>query len=141
MNPLAHFALVLVAFAPAVLPAVEVPRWVLSGILHVESRSYYAAHGPIVYVDQRVGEAGELGPFQMTRDAFDLVARQGEQFERLATDTAFAQELCCRYLCVLLRDFAGGDWFLTAGRWNAGPHGAISRAWKYAKRVQRAGGQ
>ncbi len=138
---LLHFALVLASLVPASLPAVEVPRWVLAGILHEESRSSYAAHGAIHYVDRRIGEAGEHGPFQMTRDAFDLVARRGESFERLHTDTAFAEDLCRRYLRLLYADFSDRDWFTTAGRWNAGPHSRNwTRLWAYAKRVQRAGG-
>jgi hypothetical protein len=137
---LLHFALVLAAMAPAVLPAVEVPRWVLVGILHEESRSFYADHGAIEYIDRRTGDAGELGPFQMTRDAFDLVARRGETFDRLKEDTAFAEDLCRRYLRLLYTDFSERDWFTTAGRWNAGPHGRTARLWAYAKRVQRAGG-
>jgi hypothetical protein len=119
---LRHFALVLAALLPSVLPAAEVPRWVLAGILHIESRSYFTTTG-IVYVDQRTGAAGELGPFQMTRDAFDLVARTGEEFERLKRDT-----------------FSDRDWFIATGRWNVGPHGSYKGAWRYAKTAQQAGG-
>lgn len=138
---LASFALLLVAFAAPAVPAAEVPRWVLAGILHEESRSSYAAHGAITYVDRRVGKDGEHGPFQMTRDAFDLVAHTGESFDRLKTDTAFAEDLCRRYLRLLYTDFSDRDWFITAGRWNAGPHSRNwSRLWGYAKRVQKAGG-
>jgi hypothetical protein len=136
---LRHFALVLAALLPSVLPAAEVPRWVLAGILHIESRSYFTTTG-IVYVDQRTGAAGELGPFQMTRDAFDLVARTGEEFERLKRDTAFAQDLCERYLRLLWSDFSDRDWFIATGRWNVGPHGSYKGAWRYAKTAQQAGG-
>ncbi len=135
---LANFALVLLAFAPAV-PAVEMPAWVLPGILAVETRSSYGRSGDIHYVDRRVGAAGELGPFQMTRDAFDLVAQPGERFESLATDHDFAEVMARRYLLVLWRTFSDRNWFVAAGRWNAGPHGRWARLWAYAKRVQQAG--
>lgn len=140
MSPaLTTFAAVLLAFAgPAV--SADIPAWVLPGILHIESRSYFTTTG-IVYVDRRVGADGELGPFQMTRDAFDLVARRGEEFERLKHDTAFAQDLCERYLHLLWSDFSDRDWFTATGRWNAGPHGSRKRLWAYAKRAQQAGGR
>lgn len=138
---LRHFALALITIAGPVLHAAEMPGWVLPGILMVESRSHYGTDGAIVYVDQRIGAAGELGPFQMTAAAFHLVAHQHEMamFERLRTDTAFAEDMAKRYLQVLWRTFADRDWFLAVGRWNAGPHGALHIAWSYAKRAQQAG--
>lgn len=141
-NPtsLCHFALALLAFAGPVLRAAEpMPAWVLPGILAVETRSHYRPDGSIDYVDRRVGAAGERGPFQMTRDAFDLVAKPGERFEELANDHDFAEALARRYLQLLWRTFSDRDWFVAAGRWNAGPHGRWSRLFAYAKRAQQAG--
>jgi hypothetical protein len=116
------------------------PAWVLPGILAVETRSTLRADGTIAYVDRRIGKDGELGCYQMTRAAFDLVSRQGERFDDLAVDPAFATDCCVRYLQLLYRDFADRDWFVAAGRWNAGPHGRWSRIWAYARRARAAGG-
>jgi hypothetical protein len=122
------------------LCASERPEWALPGILDRESSSRYTEAGAVVYVDQAVGAAGELGPFQMRRDAFDQVAESGEVFERLGHDTAFAERLAIRYLDWLhLR--SKRDWFIAVGRWNAGPHGDYGVAWRYAKDVQRRGRQ
>jgi len=117
--------------------ASDLPTWALPGILSRESSSYYAASGAVVYVDQAVGAAGELGPYQMTRAAFDQVASGDDRFARLRHDAAFAERLAVRYLHWL--HARTGDWFLAVGRWNAGPHGAYAVAWRYAKDVQRRG--
>lgn len=136
----AHFALCLVAFAAPVMAVEPMPAWVLPGIMAVETRSYYHTDGTIAYVDRRTGAAGERGPFQMTRDAFDLVKNPGERFEDLSTDSRFAETLAVRYLDLLWRTFSDREWFVAVGRWNAGPHGRWSRLWAYAKRAQIAGG-
>ena len=57
------------------LSASEVPDWVLTGILKVETRSYYNDEG-IVYVDRRVGRAGERGPYQMCYKAWKQIAQK-----------------------------------------------------------------
>ncbi len=136
---LAALVMLCAPLAAASAATIDVPDWVMAGILAVETSSRYDTRGAIVYVDQRIGAAGERGPFQMTRDAFDLIKRAGEDFESLSTDPVLAEACCRRYLRLLFRDFAGRDWFTAAGRWNAGPHGPMGRLWKYAKRVQRAG--
>lgn len=118
------------------LCAEEMPAWVLPGILDRESSSYRTG-ATIVYVDQSEGDAGELGPFQMRRAAFDQVKRSGEYFERLATDTAFAQELAVRYLHWLRA--RQPSWFDAVGRYNTGLGGHYPTAWRYAKDVQRRG--
>ncbi len=117
--------------------ASDLPAWALPGILSRESSSYYTASGAVVYVDQAVGAAGELGPYQMTRAAFDQVASGDDRFARLGHDVAFAERMAVRYLHWL--HARTGDWFLAVGRWNAGPHGAYAVAWRYAKDVQRRG--
>jgi hypothetical protein len=130
--------LVITGFFAIGLCASERPEWALPGILDRESSSRYTEAGAVVYVDQAVGAAGELGPFQMKRDAFDQVAESGEVFERLGHDTAFAERLAIRYLDWLhLR--SKRDWFIAVGRWNAGPHGDYGVAWRYAKDVQKRG--
>jgi hypothetical protein len=136
----AHFALVLVAFAAPTLTAVEIPAWVLPGILREESSSRYTSTGAIDYVNRADGADGEVGPFQMTPAAFDMVKRSGERFDDLRTNLPFAEDCCRRYLRLLYADFAERDWFIAVGRWNVGPHGPYTGAWRYAKRVQKAGG-
>lgn len=136
---LAALVLLCAPLAAAADATVDVPDWVMAGILTVETGSHYDARGAIVYVDQRIGAAGERGPFQMTRDAFDLIKHAGESFEDLSTDLVLAESCCRRYLRLLFRAYADRDWFTAAGRWNAGPHGPWVRLWRYAKRVQIAG--
>lgn len=131
--------LIITTFFTLGLCAAELPSWALPGMLARESSSYYTAAGTVVYRNQSVGEAGELGPFQMRRAAFDQVAESGETFERLAHDTAFAERLAVRYLHWLHRRYAKGDWFIAVGRWNAGPTGDYGVAWRYAKDVQKRG--
>lgn len=123
-------------FAIGLAASEAMPAWALHGILSRESSSHYDG-ASIEYVDRRVGTAGELGPFQMKRAAFDQVARSGEVFERLAIDPAFAEQLAVRYLLWLHR--RTGDWFIAIGRWNAGPSGPYGVAWRYAKDVQKRG--
>ncbi len=118
----------------------DIPAWVLPGILHEETSSRYIATGAIDYVNRDDGKDGEIGPFQMTPAAFDMVKRSGEQFADLRTNLPFAEDCCRRYLGLLYTDFAERDWFIAVGRWNAGPHGDYGRAWRYAKRAQRSGG-
>jgi hypothetical protein len=129
--------LIITTFFTIGLCAAELPSWALPGMLARESSSYYTAAGAVVYRDQSIGTAGELGPFQMRRAAFDQVAESGEAFERLAYDTAFAERLAIRYLHWLHR--RTGDWFIAIGRWNAGPTGDYGVAWRYAKDVQKRG--
>ena len=107
--------------------AVEVPDWVLVGILKVETRSEYREDGTIKYVDKRRGAAGERGPFQMTKGAFNQIKKRGEQFWQIETDRVFAEECAKRYLVWLHTHFAKGDWMRTIEMYNAGPHGVSKR--------------
>lgn len=127
------------AFALAVLsaPAEEgMPSWVLPGILAVESRSRYA-DGEIVYVDRRVGAAGELGPFQITPAAFREVARPGEAFRRLRYSPALGEAIATR---LLERHYAAtGSWVEAVIRYHVGAHGLRAEGWRYYLAVRRAG--
>jgi hypothetical protein len=131
-------AFALLFLSLTVAPAADVPRWVMVGVLHNESRSALASDGSIIYRDRRVGADGELGPFQMTRASFERVAMAGESFERLATDTAFAADLFRRWMAVLYHDYSKRDWFIATGQWNVGPRGAYPVLWRYAKSAQIA---
>lgn len=139
--PLSSFACALVVFSGVGIStqAADMPTWILPGLLARESSSYYDGDGSIVYVDQRMGKDGERGPFQMRPAAFADIAEPGERFETLSTDMRFAEICARRYLALLYSRFAGRDWFYAVGRWNVGPHGDLSTAWDYAKKVQRLG--
>lgn len=100
----------------------SVPVWVLSGIMAQETRSYYAIDGDtIVYVDKRVGQAGELSAFQIKRIAWQQVAGPGEQFSRLATDQAYAQLIAIKYLIWLYDHSAKRSWPHAIQYYNRGP--------------------
>lgn len=98
----------------------EVPQWVLSGILKVETRSYYK-DGVIKYVDQRRGFHGERGCFQMTKIAFNQIKMRGEQFWMIETDRNFAELCAKRYLVWLYNNSGKQDWYLTIQKYNVGP--------------------
>ena len=104
--------------------AESVPAWIPRGILYVETRSSYREDGTIRYVDKRRGGSGERGAFQITRCAFEQVRCRGEQYWRVEVDTAFAEEIACRYLKWLYDNSARGDWDLAIQYYNAGPRKA-----------------
>jgi hypothetical protein len=101
--------------------ATEVPPWVLRGILATETQSYYDTDGAIVYVDKRRGQSGELGPFQMTRIAFNQVRKRGEQHWQVEVNREFAEEMAIRYLLWLYHNSAKQDWYKAIEYYNAGP--------------------
>ena len=112
--------------------AVEVPEYILVGILKVETRSFYRENGTIKYVDQRRGSSGEISPFQITRGAFNQVKKRGELFWDMETDRVFAEEIAKRYLVWLHTNFSNGDWHRTIEMYNSGPRG---RSPKYLEKV------
>lgn len=120
--------------ALTMLPAMDVaPDWVLRGIAKTESRSYYNESGDIIYVDKRRGAAGERGPFQMTRGAFNQVANKAERplFWKLETDTVFAEYMACKYLDWLHDRTKNWDQAVMA--YNRGLTGS---AWTYLHKVK-----
>jgi hypothetical protein len=117
------------------------PEWVLHGILSVETQSYYE-NGSIVYIDTRRGKAGERGPFQMSRVAFNQVSEPGESFASLETDTVFAEKLAVRYLQWIYDNYGRGSWSRTVAMWNTGPsgyHSHRSKGDRYAEKVRSRG--
>lgn len=101
--------------------SVEIPSYVLKGILKVETNSSYLDDGKIKYVDKRRGLSGERGCFQMTKIAFDQIKKRGEQFWMIESDRYFAEECAKRYLSWLYEKTAKQDWNLTIQQYNAGP--------------------
>lgn len=122
----------------SILPAAEVPEWVLVGILHVETDSAFKADGSIDYVNRKRGAHGERGPFQMTHAAFDSVKDPGEKFESLSSDLDLAKGCARRYLLWLDKHWGHGDWVRNVMMYNAGP-GRVSR--RYANKVLKAAGR
>jgi hypothetical protein len=76
----------------------------------------------IKYVDQRRGQAGDIGPFQMRRVAFDDVKKRGESFWKMEQDVLFAEEMACRYLLFIYNGRGNKNWETTVLRYNAGPY-------------------
>lgn len=114
----------------------SIPPWVLPGILHTETRSTYRVDGSIKYVDMRRGSAGEYGPFQMTRAAFNQVKRKGEMFWKLETDTKYAEQLATRYLLWIDKHYSHGNWHRAVEMYNAGPN---KHSTKYLNSVLKYG--
>lgn len=119
----------------ACLAYADVPDWVLRGILWTETHSYYLDDGSIRYVDKRRGSAGERSAFQITKAAFNMVKRRGEQFWRVEVDQGFAEDIASRYLELLYRRH--GEWMKAVASYNAGS--PTRRGMQYAERVRQAG--
>lgn len=111
----------------SIMYGVEVPDYVMVGILKVESRSYYRENGTIKYVDMTRGKDGELGCFQMKKIAFNQIKRKGEQFWMIEQDKVLAEDCARRYLVWLYKNSGKQDWMLTIQRYNAGPNGRSRR--------------
>ena len=112
----------------------DIPDWVLRGVLKTETRSYYDKVGNIVYVDKRRGAAGERGPFQCTRAAFNQVRRKGEEFWKVEVDSRFAETIAKRYMLWLYTTY-DQDWERVVEMYNAGPN---NRSTTYLKKVKEA---
>lgn len=95
-----------------------IPDWILPGILMVETSSRYGDDGGIMVGTTRRGAAGELGCFQINRAAFTMVARPGESFSRLASDTIFSEKIAVRYLLWLKKRH--GSWVNAIQSYNTG---------------------
>ena len=115
--------------------AIEVPDYVMIGILKVESSSYYREDGSIKYVDMTRGKDGERGCFQMKRIAFNQIKRKGEQYWMIEQNTVFAEECARRYLVWLYENSGNQDWSLTIQKYRTGPSG---RSLRYLERVLMA---
>lgn len=133
-------AVMMAALAPCAAADIDVPSWVLHGILAVETASHYTPAGDVVYVNRKRGSGA--GPFQIEQPAFSDVAKPRERYTRLHTDFDFGEEVALRYLRWLHRYFSpAGDWRVTVTRYHVGPHGDITttEAVDYADRAYNAG--
>lgn len=137
---LARFALILAMYAvPLHARALEIPAWVEHGILFAETSSKLIDE-QIIFKNRATGKAGELGPYQMTRAAFDVVKKNGERFENLTKDMQLARDCFERYIGWLYVNFSGYDWDLAVRRWNIGPHGESHLGTAYLNRVKTGAG-
>lgn len=128
--------ILLLLLAVAAYTTDEVPYWVMSGILKVESNSYYdysTGTERIIYVNRKIGEAGELSAYQITKIAWKQVKRRGERFQSLATDQLYAEQVAIRYLLWLYNGTAKKSWDRAVEQYNAGPRG---RSRKYLLAVK-----
>lgn len=108
----------------ATLPEIpEVPQWVLHGVLGVETSSFYAPTGEIVYINRKRGRAGECGPFQMTPAVFKETAGAGDVFADLTKDPEFAQGIFIRRMKDLYARL--GSWDHCVRAYNVGVRGAL----------------
>ena len=102
---------------------------ILNGIAKVETNSYLK-DGTFYYVNQRRGRAGERGPYQMTRIAFDQIKQPGDSFSRLETDDYYARMMARRYLIWLYNNSARGNVALAIQYYNAGPNNSSYRYYR-----------
>jgi hypothetical protein len=116
----------------------QVPRWAVSGILEVETKSQLRPDDTVKYVDKRRGRNGERGPTQIRRIAFEQVKEPGEQFWRVESDPTFAIAVTERYLLWLYRQTR--SWSGAVKAYNAGLGGRRGeQAQDYYERVRAAG--
>lgn len=114
------------------------PLWAIHGIAYVETRSYWDEEGRFHYVDKRVGDAGELGPLQVTRAAWDMVRGDQLDFHRGMGRTATAIDSACLYLCHLRARCSSWDEAVAAyHRGLGGRH--RPEAIEYARKVRAYG--
>ena len=133
---LALLLLVIVTLRNCASGADDVPPWVMRGMLHVETSSYYDG-GRIVYVNQRRGRAGEVGAFQATPATLRLYGFSPSLFEQ---DTVYAERVTRAILCHYRR--ITGTWFGAVAAWNGGLTGRERpKAIRYATQVSFAGGE
>lgn len=111
------------------------PRWILKGILYVETRSILLDNNSVKYVDRRRGAAKERGPTQIRPLTFKDFCKRGENFADLETDTAFALEMTDRILTAYCRQT--GSWERAVAAWNAGPSN-VGAGKLYQQRVYNA---
>lgn len=115
----------------------KVPRWIIAGILAVETKSKLRVDDTVRYVDKTRGALGERGPTQLRRCAFDQVKRPGEAYWRVETDMAFALDITERYLLWLHKHT--GSWAASIRAYNAGLGGrSCSAAHAYYQAVRSA---
>ncbi len=117
----------------------ELPTWILPGIAMRESSSYYL-DGYLVYVNRKIGAAGERGPFQETQAAFAETDRVGD-FWRLSASPNFAISRAERRLRFLRQRL--GSWSLAVSAWHVGVRGLRihpKEAADYLSAVMKAGG-
>lgn len=112
----------------------EMPGWVLSGILRVETKSWYNDDGSIHYTNKRRGKHGERSAFQITYGAFKQVRRSGEQFWMIEQEQAFAEEIAVRYLYWLRKHTT--SWERAVEAYNGGLH---HHSYAYLTAVMTAG--
>lgn len=108
---IAGFTLGLMASDPA-----EVPAWIMPAIAYQETRSYVLSDGSIRYVDQRVGKAGERGPWQMKPIALRQVHLSAWRW-LICEDMAAAEYAATLYLRWCYR--CTGSWWAAVGRYHS----------------------
>jgi hypothetical protein len=112
----------------------QIPAWVRVGMLKTESKSFYNPDGTIKYVDKTRGKDGDIGPFQMRLDAFKDIKKPGDRFWNIERDTAYAEEMACRYLLFIYNTRGKKDWERTVMMYNVGPYGGLTEHYAKAAR-------
>jgi len=134
--------LLLALLFSVLVSAADIPAWLPAGLLQVETGSTYKVSGLINYVDRSGDDDLDIGPFQMTEEAFRRVSRPGEDWRRLKTDTRYADAKARAYMVSLYENEARGDWAKVAAMWNVGPNGlrrTPAKGRRYAERVENIG--
>lgn len=94
-----------------------VPNWILSGILRVETKSYYRGD-TVIWVNRARGSHGERGCFQMLESTFNEIRGTGEHFRDL-DDSVFAEYKAIQYLRILYKRH--GSWSKAIIAYNGSP--------------------
>lgn len=133
---IATFAAVLIAGCMSRGHAEDVPPWVLRGIAHVESSSFYRTDGSLEYVNQKRGKAGEVGVFQAMPSTLRQFGFSPSLYEQ---DTAYSEQatrsILAHYFTVT------GTWSESVASWRAGlRHRHHMHALDYVAKVIAAGG-
>lgn len=129
--PFAFFLLAVAGMAIGLSASepIEVPRWILDGIMRIESRSYRLRDDSICYVDRRVGRAGEVGAFQLRPIALRDVHLVGMRDE-IRRDPSAAEFAATLYLRLCFR--RTGSWWRAVGLYHSSDP---DEAREYARRV------
>lgn len=118
------------------LHGVDIPPWVMRGIAAIETSSEWRDIDNITYRDRRVGEAGEVGPWQLSPAALrDLKAY--DKRDRIHSNVVLAESMTRAWL--LRCHTKAGNWFDAVVIYHVGPAGDRQRGRNYAERVKAAG--
>jgi hypothetical protein len=112
------------------------PSWIMPGIAMRETSSYYL-DGYLIYVDRRIGAAGELGPWQMKPGTLAMVFPKWKA-DTLRTNVFRAELATVSYLRWLRQ--RTGSWAEAVGCYKTGLYGDRAVGRLYYLDIAKKGG-